>query len=183
MLIQCPECGRDGVSEQARKCPGCGFPIAERRQSPANRKREKNKQRTAQARRAVLYVVLLGSLVWVLLIDPDSVPGNPNDQGRIGEAPQVSAAEIVDWNWMKDPDFGTEGAIRWNVEVKNSSSDHLREVKVEFVTYDRNGRLVSSNFTYVSNIPPGETRTDASFADLLGTEQDARVSIAGVYKD
>jgi hypothetical protein len=28
MLVTCPDCGRD-VSDRARACPGCGFPIAE----------------------------------------------------------------------------------------------------------------------------------------------------------
>ncbi|MDR2570692.1 MAG: hypothetical protein LBD23_10425 [Oscillospiraceae bacterium] len=27
-LIQCYECGRNGVSDTARRCPGCGYDIA-----------------------------------------------------------------------------------------------------------------------------------------------------------
>ncbi len=28
-LIKCPECGREGVSDKAKSCPTCGFPLSE----------------------------------------------------------------------------------------------------------------------------------------------------------
>jgi len=92
----------------------------------------------------------------------------------------LSAAEITQWNWRKDPTFGTKGAIRWNVEVRNKSSKNLESVKVEFTTFDRNNKLIATTFSYVSAIPPGETRSDASFADIFGTEESATIKISGV---
>jgi hypothetical protein len=37
-------------------------------------------------------------------------------------ASRVSSAEIVDWNWYADPDFGTDGSVIWTVKVKNNGS-------------------------------------------------------------
>ncbi len=28
MLINCPECGREKISDQAKSCPSCGHPVA-----------------------------------------------------------------------------------------------------------------------------------------------------------
>jgi len=27
MLIKCPECGKENISDQAPKCPSCGYPF------------------------------------------------------------------------------------------------------------------------------------------------------------
>ncbi len=93
----------------------------------------------------------------------------------------LTAAEIVDWNWQKDPTFGSRGTIKWNVAVRNKSNQNIQNVKVEFTTYDKAGRLVSSTFAFVSAIPPGQSRSTNSFADLYGTEATARVHLGEVY--
>lgn len=87
-------------------------------------------------------------------------------------------AEITSWNWVKNPNFGGRGKIVWNVEVRNKSPKHLRNVKVEFATYDGAGKLVSSDFTYVSAIPPGQTRSSEGYAELYGTESKANAQVA-----
>lgn len=87
-------------------------------------------------------------------------------------------AEIVDWNWRKDPSFGTRGTILWTVEVRNTSDRYMESVRVDMTTYDAGGGLVSSNFTYVTAIPPGETRSSQSYADLYRTEETARAVVA-----
>lgn len=92
----------------------------------------------------------------------------------------LDAAEIAEWNWRKDPNFGTRGTIKWNVQVRNKSSENIRTVKVEFTTYDKGGKLVASTFTYVSAIPPGQTRSSESYADLYRTEERANVQITEV---
>jgi hypothetical protein len=92
----------------------------------------------------------------------------------------LAAAEIVEWNWRKDPNFGTHGTVKWNVQVRNKTSDNISDVKVEFTTYNRAGKLISSTFTYLSAIPPGQTRSNESYADLYMTEETAKVQIADV---
>jgi len=95
-------------------------------------------------------------------------------------AANLDAAAIAGWNWHKDPNFGTHGAIKWNVEVQNKSTRNISSVRVEFTSYDKTGKLVTSTFAYVHAIPSGQTRSDQSFADLYGTEDRANVRIAEV---
>ena len=97
-----------------------------------------------------------------------------------GSSSNLAAAEIIGWNWRKDPSFGTKGTIKWNVQVRNKSSENISSVKVEFTTFDKSGKLVASTFTYVSAIPPSQTRSSESFADLYMTEDTATVQIADV---
>lgn len=92
----------------------------------------------------------------------------------------LNAATIVDWSWEIDPDFGTRGTIKWRVAVRNTSDKPIESVKVEFSTYDKSRRLLTSDFSYVSAIPPGETRTDESYADFYGTEDTAQAVISSV---
>jgi hypothetical protein len=92
-------------------------------------------------------------------------------------APLVESLEVVDWNWRKDPGFGTDGAIIWNVQVKNNSSQYVEGVRVDLTTYDAAGKLVTSDFTYVDAIPPGGIRSEQSYADYYGAEATADVQI------
>jgi hypothetical protein len=91
-----------------------------------------------------------------------------------------AAAKVEDWSWETDPDFGTEGAIKWRVSVRNLSSQPIATAKIEFSAYDADHHLLTTTFTYVENIPPGETRDEESFADFHGGEQTARVAVASV---
>jgi len=92
----------------------------------------------------------------------------------------LNSASISDWNWSKDYDFGTKGVIKWNVEVSNNSNKYIEYVTVEFATYDKDNRLVSSNFTFIKAIPPHNSRTESSYADLYRTEKDAKIKITKV---
>ena len=106
---------------------------------------------------------------------PSSAPSAPAPPSTL------EAEEIVDFNWVKDPDFGTHGTIKWNVQVRNKSSRNIKNVKVEFTTYDKAGKLVATTFAFVSAIPAGETRAEASYADLYRTERKANAVISEVY--
>jgi hypothetical protein len=121
---------------------------------------------------AVVFVFGVG----LLIMNETGAPSG----GGVLSSPNLAAAEIVGWNWRKDPSFGTHGTIKWNVQVRNKTSDNISSVKVEFTTYDKSGKLISSTFTYVSAIPPGQTRSGESFADLYMTEEKAAVQIADV---
>ena len=102
--------------------------------------------------------------------------------GVRGTSPSnLSSAHLVDWSWNADPDFGTRGTIKWRVAVRNVSNRPIRNVKVEFSTYDKAGKLLSNDFSYVHAIPPGEIRDNESFADLYGTEDSGRAVISEVH--
>jgi hypothetical protein len=104
-----------------------------------------------------------------------------NEMGSPSSAVSTDAAEVVSWNWRPDPNFGSRGTIRWNVEIRNKSDRNIRSVKVQFSTYDSTGSLIASTFTFVDAIPPGDTRSGSSFADWYRTEKNATVKIAEVY--
>jgi hypothetical protein len=98
-----------------------------------------------------------------------------------GEDPSsLKAVEIVSWNWRPDPSFGGKGTIHWNAQVRNLSQRYIESVRLELTTYDAAGQLVTTAFTFVGSIPPGETRSDESYADYYGTEQRAAVQVASV---
>ncbi len=90
----------------------------------------------------------------------------------------LDAAEIESWNWYKDPSFGRDGTVKWNVVVRNKSDRPIENVRVEFTSYDASGGLLDSTFTYVDAIPAGDTRSVDSFADYYGTESRAEVKVA-----
>lgn len=89
----------------------------------------------------------------------------------------------MDWNWSKDPDFGTDGTIKWNVRVKNNTGLYLRNVRVDFTSFDAGRKLISTRFMYVGPIPLGGTASDESYADLYGNEADAEVQVRSVHPE
>ena len=78
---------------------------------------------------------------------------------------------------MPDRTFASDGAIKWNVQVRNKSTKYIDSVEIELTTYDNAGSLVSTTSTFVNAIPPGETRASESFADYYRTEVRANVQI------
>jgi hypothetical protein len=101
-------------------------------------------------------------------------------QSLSANSTQPDAAEIVDWNWHKDPSFGTNGTIKWNVQVKNKSDQYLDRVKVELTTYDASNKLIATTSSYVTAIAPGQTRSENGYMDLYGTEETANLQIVDV---
>jgi hypothetical protein len=102
--------------------------------------------------------------------------------GRLpgSEPSALRAVEIVSWNWRPDPSFGNKGTIHWNAQVRNVSGKYVENVRLELTTYDASGKLVTTAFTFVSAIPPGEARSDESYAPYYGTEQRAAVQVTSV---
>jgi hypothetical protein len=84
---------------------------------------------------------------------------------------------ITSSNWRADPDFGFEGAIIWTVEVTNTTDRTADNVRVDFNTYDANGTILTSTFTFLPAIPPTESRTSESFADYFGTEASVEFEV------
>jgi hypothetical protein len=97
---------------------------------------------------------------------------------RLLQYDPVPSLEIASWNWYKDPDFGTDGAVIWNVEVRNNTNQYIDLVRVEFSTYDSSNRLITSEFTYVRGLSPGGSGTAQSYATYYGREKTGRIRIA-----
>lgn len=123
-----------------------------------------------EAGRVVAGIVIVLAIGLLFLSSTDSTTSALN----------LDAAEVVDWNWEKDAGFGTKGAVKWNVVVRNKSDRPISMVKVEFTTYDSSGRLLDSTFTYVTAIPAGESRSADSYADYYGSESRADVKLGSV---
>jgi hypothetical protein len=89
----------------------------------------------------------------------------------------VTGVEIVSSAFYPDPDFGGEGAVVGVVEVRNSSSQTIETVEVDFTTRDASGEALATGPAFVGPIPPGETRVGQGFADFVGTEAAADFEI------
>jgi hypothetical protein len=88
--------------------------------------------------------------------------------------------QVVSSNWRADPNSGLEGAVIWTVEVQNNGSTQVEDVRVDIVIYDSAGKIVTTDFTFVGPIPPGEKRSSESFADYHGTEASVQFQIGEV---
>ena len=177
-LISCPDC-KNEISSEANSCPRCGYSLA----------KGKDKKSSSGCSTGCLGIVLIS--VIIVIIGPLCYFGSDNSisssSSRSSYSPvdssraNLQAVEIVDWNWKKDPSFGTGGTIKWNVQVRNISNKYIESVRVDFTTYDAGGQLVATTFTFVDAIPPGETRSVQSYADLYGTETRSTVQIVNVW--
>lgn len=97
--------------------------------------------------------------------------------GNLLEEAPLPDVEIADWNWRTDPDFGTDGTVRYTVEIRNNTSQYIDQVRVEFSTYDAQGNLIESTFTYVSGLSPGGTASESGFATYYGNEEKAKIRV------
>jgi zinc-ribbon domain len=208
MLIECPEC-KKSVSDQAPNCPSCGFVIAKPEVKASPPPALATSRAPAFTIIAVVALFLGLFTPRILLFfpimlsigaavagfarkEPFRLAGVAAGVAAIGllflssadmAAPTTSnleSAQLVTWNWVRDRDFGTHGTIKWNVLVKNISDKPIESVKVNFTSYDANGHILASTFTFVEAIPPGETRSSESYADLYGNETTADAKISEV---
>lgn len=91
--------------------------------------------------------------------------------------------EIVSWNWRTDPSFRTDGAVIWNVQIRNNTNHYVSRLKVDLTTYDASGNIIESDFAYVSGLSPGGTSSAKSYATYLGREEKAgtRIDPSDIY--
>lgn len=91
----------------------------------------------------------------------------------------LSKAQIGSWDW-EVKSLGSRDTIKWRVEVKNLSDRPMEAVKVDFGTFDSAGKLISDTSTFVTAIPPGQSRASEGYADSYGTEANAKVKIGSI---
>ena len=92
----------------------------------------------------------------------------------------LTSVSVDDWSWDVDPDFGTNGTVKWRAVVRNLTDRPIESVELGFETFDKDGRLLTSRSSYVSAIPPNSSRSDESYADFYGTEAKANISVKRV---
>src|SRR3954452_13617773 len=102
------------------------------------------------------------------------------DQARTAVAQLAmasSAVQVTSSAFHADPAFGGEGAVIWAVEVRNVGTQTVESARIDFTSHDAAGAVLSSDFTFVGPIPPGETRPGKSFAGYTGTEASADFNV------
>lgn len=96
-LINCPECSNQ-VSEQAERCPHCGYPIAksyDQPKQPAQPELPNNQQKPNNfARIAVAVVIALAFVIYAIANSPD----NP----RRPAASKQEHSDAMAWRMSKD---------------------------------------------------------------------------------
>nr|AUN36813.1 hypothetical protein [uncultured bacterium] len=92
----------------------------------------------------------------------------------------AAGVQISSSAYYMDPEFGSEGAIIWVAEVRNTTNQTVQNADIEFTSHDASGQVLASDFTFVGPIPPGETRANQSLADLQGTEASVDIRVSDV---
>lgn len=125
-----------------------------------------------------IIIVILSALLFV--VNAAEMNRSFSSIGGSGNTADLEKAEVTDYNWNVDPTFGGRGTVKWNVKVKNLSDRPMSMVGVQFTTYDANKKLITTTKTYVHAIPPGQERSEDSYADLYGNETTATAVIESV---
>ncbi len=208
MLNNCPACNGT-ISDLAPSCPHCGHPVASNN-APHQPKSHVTSTFTILAALGFVICLFTPRIIVALPIFGTAICAVialfRKEQARIlalilliltigllflssfstsplsasSDQSSLSAVKIEDWNWASDPTFGTKGVVRWNVEIRNLSDRYIESVKVELTTYDKSGKLIATDFTYVDAIPPHDTRSKEGLADYYGTEDTATLKVAEV---
>jgi len=207
MLKNCPECG-GATSDQATSCPHCGHPLLAGSQSTPKQRRSPVFTvlaalglvlclftprlilvlplfatvacavialfRKERARAGAVTVLVLSAALFLF-----SELG-ASGAGRTSDPTALSSVKIESWNWRPDSDFGTRGAVVWNVNVRNLTNQYIESVRIELTTYNASGKLITSDFTFIRAIPPGATRSEKGYADYYGTEEGASAQVTDV---
>jgi hypothetical protein len=98
--------------------------------------------------------------------------------GEVATAQQ--SVKVSDWNWVRDPSFGTKGSVIWTVVVQNLTDKPIRNARIVFTSYDKSGHILASDFTFVGPIAPNGSQSTKSYADYFGSEDKASVQVAEV---
>src|SRR5215208_150228 len=88
---------------------------------------------------------------------------NRSAVAQLTVAGPTGPVQIVSDTFYLDPDFGSDGAVIWVAEVRNTSSQIVESVELNFTSHDAAGNVLASGLSFVGPIPPGETRATQSF--------------------
>lgn len=203
-LEECRECGEQ-VSTEAESCPHCGAPHPTRSSSEASQRHrtqstaspsddsEDLDSKLEKVGKGCLFVLGgLGGLMMIGLcfsgisengstLDTGVGSSNAGQRSPSAEQQETASLEVVSWNWRADASFGTDGAVIYNVEVRNNSSRSINPVRIDITTYDAAGDLLASDYTYINGIPAGATRATKGHADYYGGEEKAKIQVKAGY--
>lgn len=84
---------------------------------------------------------------------------------------------IVSWNWRKDPDFGTDGTVKWTAEIRNNTDSYIDNVLLKFSTYDSEGNIMTTDTGYATGLSPSGSTSTKGYATYYGGEEKARLQV------
>ncbi|HEU0015314.1 MAG TPA: hypothetical protein VFQ45_16620 [Longimicrobium sp.] len=190
-LLTCPECGGK-VSSAAPACVHCGFPL---NAVPAAGTYLGALWMGMPRWLKVLGTLGIAAIAAYLLVPRRNPAPSSTPPAAAGQAPRAIATPVVvprnraatvldsvvieDWNWRADPEFAGRGTIHVNLRLRNHLS-RMVQARVELTSYDADGKLVNAGFTYVNDIPPGETAAEKTYFDYIGTEKRLEARVAQV---
>ena len=66
----------------------------------------------------------------------------------------------------------------YTVEVKNKTSEYIRNVRVQFTSsYDAARQIIDTDWTYVTGLSPGGTASGKGYATYFRREKEAGMRI------
>ena len=165
-LTKCPDCGKD-VSDVAPSCPNCGRP---------GRAAAAGKEKKTSPLAAGCLVLLLAAFgLWVISsLLRNEKPGRPASSSEIADLPVPTGPrlELVKYAWHIEYGYAIlEG------QVRNISSEPLKNVAAVASFYDSNGGFITSSDTLIDYNPvlPGQTSPFKVMATENPTMKKARV--------
>jgi hypothetical protein len=165
-LIKCPDCGKD-VSDVAPSCPNCGRPG----QVSVTGKGKK----TSPLATGCLVLLLAAFGLWVIsnLLPSDS-SRRPASSSEVTNPPVTTGPqlELVKYAWHIEYGYAIlEG------QVRNISSEPLKNVAAVASFYDLDGGFITSSDTLIDYNPvlPGQTSPFKVMATQNPTMKKARV--------
>ena len=98
-LISCPECKKEGLSENASFCPHCGFNMTFLTYEQRQRLIEEEKRKEAKAKRGGFFLLILILLVCFLVVRGCSTGEKLMDQQRkkTGTCDVCGAKAVTKW--------------------------------------------------------------------------------------
>lgn len=156
-LIKCPDCGRD-ISDAAPVCLGCGRPIAAQGGVlPVAQPPEKKKSSPLAI--GCLAVLVAFVALWVI---GKIMSGGSSDRSvgtslltgsKETQAPTGPMLELIKSHWYTE-----YGYAIYEGQVKNISSQPLKNVEAVATFYDSNGQFITSSDALIDYNPilPGQ---------------------------
>lgn len=124
----------------------------------------------------MLYVDSLQKGWWKVYSGPGGGPIGYVSANVVQTSPPPSF-EIETWNWRTDPSFGTDGAVIWTAVIRNHTDRYVDNVRVVFTTFDAQGNVLDTEYSYATDIPPGGTSSVKGYVDYFGREERGQIQI------
>lgn len=187
-LIKCPECGRENVSDKAKNCPGCGFPMKFKcpECGKAIHKDEivcsncgyslhkiplLSIRRSSKFNGKITYisaVVLIAILIMVSLFILKDDHGYKLSQYTLGRSfTQVNAVKL-----LKKSNVDSISPDTFYIELKKNGLHIKRHIGLVAEEYPTNIQMVSDSYTFA---PKGTTMSKNKGVNLYNNE-DTTVS-------